>query len=286
LQKLIKVVFVFRIRQPFAAGIYYNLDPEQLKMQIASTYLHKFGPKKIKTEKSFGAIVPHDKLSLSGHISAWAYSKLEKANYILLGANHSGIGAKFAIVKEGLWRTPLGEISISSSVAEKIIVKSKILEFDVIAHEKEHSLEVQIPFLQHRFGNDFKIVPIVITNSFLDHDFVEMCEQIGEAIASVIKTEKEKWLVIASTNLTEGNTKNFAEKNDKKILAAIKTFDVEKIFKKMKDLRFCGYGAVLAAIAAAKALGAKSSKFLQYSNSFEVLKNPEDVAGYAAFLLI
>mgnify|MGYP001090956412 CR=1 FL=1 len=275
---------MFQVRQPFAAGIYYNLDPEQLKMQIANTYYHNLGPKKIKTEKSFGVIVPHDKLALSGHISSWAYSKLEKANYVLLGANHSQIGEKFAIVREGLWKTPLGEISISKDVAEKIIAKSKILEFDVTAHEKEHSLEVQLPFLQHRFGNDFKIVPIVITNSFLDQDFVEMCRQIGKAIASVIKNEKEKWLIIATTNLTEG-TKDLVNKNDKKILSAIKSFDAEKIFKKIRNLKFCGYGAVLAAVEAAKDLGAKTCKFLKYSNSFEILKNQDDVTGYAAFLL-
>lgn len=277
--------YMYIIRDPVAAGVFYNSDKFELAKEIESCFKHKLGPKEIKTQNVIAAIVPHDKLHLSGYISAWAYSKFEKANYIILGANHKRIGVKFAVMKEGLWKTPLGEIAINRRVAEKIINKSKIAQYDVTAHENEHSIENQLPFLQYRFGSDFNFVPISITNVFSDENFLEQCKSLGKAIADTTKAEKEKWIIIASTDFLQG-TKNYVEKTDKQLINLISSLDEKKILKEIseKNIFICGYGAILTTILSAKELGAKKVKVLSYGTSFDILRDPNSVTGYASII--
>lgn len=277
---------MFAIRPPSAAGIFYNLDKSMLTKEIEASFKHRLGPKQIKSEKLTAAIVPHDKLHLSGHVSAWAFSKIDKSNYIIIGANHNQIGSKFAVMREGMWKTPFGEVVVDPGVSQKIIDKTNLVEYDVIAHRDEHSVEMQLPFLQYKFGNDFKIVPIAITNSFADKDFVDACVYVGKNIANVVKSEQEDWTIIGTTDLSNGNHKN-VRKADKALLNAIMSLKPDKIFEAMikTNSHICGYGAVIATISAAKELGAKKSKLLQYANSFEVLQDPADVSGYASLII-
>ncbi len=277
---------MYAIREPRAAGFFYNADKNSLERDIEIFFKGKDGPKEIESEKFVALITPHDKYHLCGAICAWAFSKVEKANYVIIGPNHLGLGAKFAIMKEGLWKTPLGEIAISNRVAQKIIDKSKVVEYDVIPHENEHSIEVQLPFLQHRFGNDFKIVPIAISNSFEDKDFVENCKELGRAIAHATIGENEKWVLLATTDLSHG-FKNDVEKVDKILINSLKSLSEKKFFDAVhKNASYiCGYGAVMVALAAAKEMGAKKSKLLKYANSAEVLKDPKSVIGYASIII-
>lgn len=277
---------MFLIRDPVAAGIYYNADKNQLLKEVEGAFAHRDGPKTIKQKSVRAVISPHDKLHLSGHVSAWSYSRIGKSNYIIIGPNHEGLGATFAVMKEGLWKTPLGEVVVDTQNAKRLLEKSNVLGVDVTAHKTEHSIEMQLPFLQYMFGNDFKIIPISITNKFGDKNFVSSCKDIGRAIASLVKSEKENWTIVATTDFTRAE-KKFVEKNDQKIIGSIKSLSEKKFSDTVnKNKSFiCGYGAVIVAMSAAKALGAKKGELLKYATSYNVVPDTNEVAGYASIII-
>lgn len=272
------------IRRPVAAGTFYNLDPEMLRREIESCFKHKFGPKGVKTQKMIAAVVPHAGYIYSGAVASWVYSRMEKANYIILGPNHTGSGAKFAISKKELWKTPLGEVAIDERVADELIKECKLLDYDVIPHLYEHSIEVQLPLLQYRFGNDFKLVPISILNEFADDALLESCSVVGEGIAKVIKKRKEKWIVIASSDFSHYVEQKIAKETDLAVIKAIKKLDEKLFFEKIteKNASVCGFGPIAVAMIAAKELGAKKADLLKYATSGDVTEGSGPVVGYAA----
>ncbi|MEM7826128.1 MAG: MEMO1 family protein [Candidatus Aenigmatarchaeota archaeon] len=278
---------MFNIRRPIAAGSFYNLSEEGLKKQIAECFSHKLGPKIIKKQEFVAAVVPHAGYVFSGPIASWVYSKIEKANYVIIGPNHTGMGAEFAVMKNGLWKTPFGEVVIHEDFAEKLLKECKILEQDVIAHENEHSIEVQLPFLQYRYGNDFKFVPIAVLNEIADDVLLENCRIIGKAIANVIKKQKEKWIVLASSDFSHYVPHNTAKKVDLSLIKEIEKLDEEKFFRKIseKNASVCGFGSIAVAISAAKELGAKKAELLKYSTSGEITGDLSSVVGYAAIII-
>jgi AmmeMemoRadiSam system protein B len=277
---------MIRIRAPAVAGTFYNLDKEMLKKQIERCFAHKLGPKEIRQQSFTAAIVPHAGYEYSGPTAAWVYSKIEKANYVILGPNHTGLGARFALMKVGMWKTPLGEVIIDQEFAEKLL-ECKLLEFDVMAHENEHSIEVQLPFLQYRFGDDFKFVPISILNEFADETLLEACRVIGKGIASTIKKRKEKWIIIASSDFSHYVPQERATKTDKYVIKAILDLNEKDFFARIneKDASVCGFGPIAIAIVAAKELGAKKGELLKYSTSGDITGDLGAVVGYASIML-
>lgn len=275
------------IRPPVAAGTFYSLDPEMLKKQIESCFNHAIGPKRIKKQKIIAAIVPHAGYEYSGPIAAWTYSRMEKTNYIIIGANHSGMGSGFAIMKTGLWKTPLGEVVIKEDLAEKLIEKCKLIEYDVIAHQSEHSIEVQLPFLQYRFGSDFKFIPMCVMNEFADETLLESCMLVGKSIAEVIKKSDEKWTILASSDFSHYVPQEMAEKTDKYLIKAILKLDEKDFFARIneKSASACGFGAIATAIAAAKELGAKKAELLKYATSGNITEDFGSVVGYGSILM-
>ncbi len=278
---------MFILRPPAVAGTFYNLDPEMLKKQINSCFKHKLGPKTMKKEKILSAIVPHAGYVYSGPVAAWVYSRIEKANYVIIGPNHTGVGEKFALMKNGLWKTPLGEVAISEQMAEKIKKECKILEYDVLAHQYEHSIEVQLPFLQFRFGSDFKFVPISILNEFADETLLESCKLIGKGIANAIKSEKDRWIVLASSDFSHYVPHQTAKRIDKDLIKSIIRLNSKEFFEKIneKDASVCGFGPIAIAIEVAKNLGAKRGKLLKYATSGDITEEYGAVVGYAAIIL-
>jgi len=272
------------IRQPAVAGSFYNLDPEMLKRQISVAF-KKSLVEKIGMERGFvAAVVPHAGYEYSGAVAAHVYSRIERGNYIILGPNHTGIGADFALMKEGLWKTPLGEAVIDRDVAEKILGKCRIVEYDILAHQNEHSIETQLPFLQHRFGSDFKFVPICIRNEFPTEDFLEQCSVAGRGLAEVVKSEKNKWIIIASSDFSHFIPHNDATETDNYIIDSILKLDENGFFEKIveKNASVCGFGPIATAMIDAKRLGAKRGKLFGYATSGDVTGETESVVGYAA----
>jgi len=275
------------LRPPAFSGTFYNFDPEMLKKQIDSCFRHKIGPKTMKKQNLFAAIVPHAGYEYSGPVAAWAYSRMESANYIIIGTNHGGAGAPFAIMKEGIWKTPLGSVAINATMAEKLMKKCKLLEHDVIAHQSEHSIEVQLPFLQFRFGNDFNFVPISILNEYADDMLLDSCNLLGKSIANVLSRTKERWMIIAASDFSHYIPQTKAKHIDGEIIKSILKLDNKGMFALIADKQagVCGYGAIAAAVAAAKEMGAKKSELLKYATSGEITGDLESVVGYASIVI-
>ena len=276
------------VRPPAVAGMFYNLNSEMLKKQIKSCFNHKLGQKEIKEEKFIAAVVPHAGYSYSGPVASWVYSKIQKCNYIILGPNHRVFGSKFGIMREGVWKTPLGSVRIDDKFAKKLIENNPLLEYDVISHEAEHSIEVQLPFLQYRFGDNFEFVPICVINDYPSFDFLDECKIIGRAIANEIKKEKKKWIMLASSDFSHYIPYDDAYSTDNYIIDAILRLNEKDFFSRLqeKEASVCGFGPIAIAMAAAKQLGAKKGEMLKYATSGDVIGDKGAVVGYASIILI
>ncbi|MEM5874417.1 MAG: AmmeMemoRadiSam system protein B [Candidatus Aenigmatarchaeota archaeon] len=273
------------IREPAAAGSFYSLDKESLLKQIEnSIFKREFSPQTIKKESFKVCVVPHAGYDYSGPIAAHVYSRIEKANYIIIGPNHYGKGSKFSIYKKGMWKTPLGGILVDEEGSDELMKSNSLLDFDVLAHENEHSIEVQLPFLQFRFGSDFKIIPISVLNEFPDDELLKECKSIGTTIASFIK--KRNYILICSTDLSHYLPYEQCVEKDKKALDAIKKLNGKIFFEVLRkeNINACGFGPVAIAITVAKKLGNKKALVLKYANSGDVTKDKKVNVGYSAII--
>ena len=275
------------IRPPVVAGTFNNLNSEMLKKQIKACFDHKLGPKKIKEENFIATIAPHAGYLYSGPVAAWSYSRMKKANYIILGPNHTGMGSKFGVMREGVWKTPLGPAKIDEKIAKELIESCPLLEYDIISHESEHSIEVQLPFLQYRFNDNFKFVPICVLNEFPSFDFLEECKVVADAIANVIKKQKEKWIIIASSDFSHYIPYESAYSIDNYVIDAILRLDEKDFFSRLqeKNASVCGFGPIAIAIIATKKLGGKKGKLLKYATSGDVTFDRGAIVGYASIIL-
>jgi len=274
------------IRPPAVAGMFYDIDKEKLKKQIKSCFSRNLGLK-IKEQYFKACVVPHAGYFYSGPIAAQVYSKIKKANYIIIGPNHRSSGIKYAIMKTGEWKTPLGGVKINEKFTEQLMKKCPFLKNDPISHEPEHSIEVQLPFLQYRFGNDFSFVPILVTNYSPNHDFLRECKLIGKAIADVIRKQKEEWIVIASSDFSHNVPYEHAYQIDRYVIESIAKLNEEDFFKRIQERNasVCGFSGIAIAIAAAKCLGAKKGEILNYKTSGDIFGDRNNVVGYAGITL-
>jgi len=278
---------MLKIRRPCQAGAFYEGNAESLKLQIEDCFTHKFGPGKIREvikvgpRKVVGLVCPHAGYMFSGPVAVHAYYKLASDGkpdiVVVFGPNHTGYGSALAIVNDGFWRTPLGDVEVDSETANQIVRESRIVDVDESAHRFEHSIEVQIPFLQYLYGSDFKIVPIC----FLMQD-LSSAREVGQAVAKVLTGKNA--VIIASSDMTHYETQESAAKKDKLALEVVDTMDEAKFHSAVETHRIsaCGYGPIAALIAAAKILGAKEAKLLCYKTSGDITGDRSSVVGYAA----
>jgi AmmeMemoRadiSam system protein B len=276
-----------KIRRPCQAGAFYEGTAEALKKQIENCFLHKFGPGKILEaaevgpRKIVGLVCPHAGYMYSGPVAAHAYYRLALDGKpdiaVVFGPNHTGYGSGLAVMNEGVWRTPLGDVEVDSETANRIVHKSHIADIDDLAHRFEHSIEVQLPFLQYLYGSKFKIVPIC----FLMQDLAT-AKDIGKAVAEALAGKNA--VVIASSDMTHYEPQGSAAKKDMLALKAVEEMDEEKFYSTIEahGISTCGYGPISALIVAAKVLGAKEAKVLCYKTSGDITGDYSSVVGYAA----
>lgn len=276
-----------KVRRPTQAGAFYEGDAEALRKQIENCFLQKFGPRELpqvnKTDhrQVVGLICPHAGYMYSGSIAANAYFELaqdgQPDTVILLGPNHSGYGSALSLMNEGAWRTPLGDVKIDTKIANRIIQETRIVDVDDLAHRFEHSIEVQLPFLQYLYGSEFKFVPIC----FQMQDLSSALE-VGQAIAKVLA--QENGVVIASSDMTHYEPQAKAVSKDKAALKAVEAMDEKRFYSTIEtqNITACGYGPIAAVMTAAKGLGAKQAKLLCYKSSGDITGNYSSVVGYAA----
>lgn len=276
-----------KIRYPVVAGSWYAGTPNYLRKQIEGLFRHKLGPgsipsiAKVGLRTLVGLVVPHAGYMASGPIAAHAYHHLAidgKPDVIVIfGPNHTGYGSPLAIMNEGCWRTPLGEVEIDTKVANKILDFSEIIDVDEKAHDHEHSIELQLPFLQYLYGSEFKFVPV----SFMIQD-LQSSREVGKATALALKNENA--LVIASSDMTHYEPQKIAENKDKIAIDSVLKMDEEEYYHIIESYRIssCGYGPTIALITATKDLGSQKSKLLSYKTSGDVLGDRSAVVGYAS----
>ena len=266
------------IRSPAVSGRFYPSDPRELAQQIDS-----YAPRNNKAAAAARmCIVPHAGYMYSGHVAGAVYSSLKIPNRcILLGPRHFPRGEPLAILTKGKWKTPLGEALIDEELAGQIARACPRLRDDFTAHEREHSLEVQIPFLQ-RLAPDFRFVPIVLA-----FDRYPALEELGYAIARVVSKQTEPVLVIASTDMNHYESDEVTREKDGKAIEKILALDPRGLFDTVRGeaISMCGYAATVSALAAAVDLGAKEAKLIRYATSGDITGDHDEVVGYAGFTI-
>jgi len=276
-----------KVRRPFQAGTFYAGTAETLRTQIEQCFTHRLGPGKTpKTaddgpHKLVGFVSPHAGYMYSGPVAAHGFYNMALDGrpevIVILGPNHAGQGSPIAVMNEGVWRTPLGDAQIDTTIANLIVKESKIVDPDDTAHMFEHSIEVQIPFLQYLYGSNFRFVPI----DFLMQD-LESSREVGEAISKALMNKNAS--IIASSDMTHYEPQKTVEKKDQLVIDAAERMDENQLYSAIEDygITACGYGPIIALITAAKALGAKNAKLLCHATSGDVTGDYSAVVGYAS----
>ena len=268
-----------KIRKPAVAGQFYPSSSQELKNRI-ETLIDK------KAEKSdvIACMLPHAGYMYSGAVAAQTVSRINiKNKIILLGPNHTGYGRAYSIMTDGIWQTPLGEIKIDSNLAKSMLSRSRYLEEDSLAHTYEHSLEVELPFLQY-FKPDFEIVPIIVLS-----EEINILRDIGKDISYAIKdlNIRDSAMIVASSDMTHYEPQGQAAKKDKQAIQAILDLDEYELMERVQKLNIsmCGYAPVVVMLAAAKLLGAQKSSLIKYQTSGDITGEKDSVVGYAGIII-
>ena len=288
-------------RRATVAGQFYNGDKAHLEQQIEACFIDERGPKSLpeisKGDKPIkGVVVPHAGYVFSGAIAAHSYYYLASNGFadtfIILGPNHTGMGSGVSLMSEGSWETPLGNIPINESLAKKL--QKGIIDKDETAHLYEHSIEVQLPFLQFcAKDKTFDFIPIC-----MGMQDAETSKEIGKILANGIKNSNENIVIIASTDFSHVgfnymsmpssgmNVDDFAKKQDKLAIDQILNMNSEGLINTVHEnnITMCGYGPVAAMLTAAKLLGGKKVELLKYGTSYEVQPGSSCV-GYGALAI-
>jgi len=276
-------------RRPIASGQFYEANAEALKLQINSCFLSNLGPGKLPEvnfhshpRKIVGLVCPHAGYMYSGMVAASGFFELAKDGLpdtvIIFGPNHTGYGSGLSLMREGIWKTPLGNIQIDTELADVLLSETNIIDIDETAHRFEHSIEVQLPFLQYLYGNKFKIIPIC----FLMQDYNSAVE-VGSALIEALDTHNA--VVIASSDMTHYESAKQAEKKDHSALDAVTALDAHRFYETVEtqNITACGYAPITALITYAQGLNAQA-ELLSYHNSGDTSGDYSSVVGYASVL--
>jgi len=262
-------------RKPVVAGMFYPGTETGLKKELSELF-HD-----IRDESnSIGVVSPHAGYIYSGATAARAIASLKSVkSFVILGPNHNSMGPKFALMRQGTWQTPLGNCKIDPKLADSI--ECGFLEEDARVHAMEHSIEVQLPFLQHRFGAKFGFVPISVINLDFTDEFLSRCRELGKAIAKTVKGKEIG--IITSSDFSHYIPAGLAERIDRKAINSITKLDLKGFFSVLEknNASVCGYGPIAVLMAAAKQLGLKG-RLLEYTNSGKATGSLDSVVGYAA----
>jgi len=286
------------IRKASVAGQFYDEERTDLEQRIKECFLGRRGPGKLpvtnqRKKNIKGLVVPHAGYVYSGAIAAHSYYRLSDNGFadtfIILGPNHTGYGSGVSIMTEGSWETPLGIVPINESLAEQL--RKGIIDKDESAHRYEHSIEVQLPFLQFSARDKkFDFIPICMAMQ----DF-ETSQEAGKILADAIKNSKRDIVIVASSDFSHAGfnymsmppagmrVDKYAEKQDKLALDQIIKMDPKGLIETVErnGITMCGYGPVAAMLTASKLLGAKQVELLKYGTSYEVQPGSSCV-GYGA----
>jgi AmmeMemoRadiSam system protein B len=265
------------LRHPAVAGRFYPLDREELLRELDA-----FLPPSGVSKPVLGCIAPHAGYIYSGGVAGAVYAAIDvPRRCLVLCPNHTGKGRPLAIMSTGAWETPLGSVPIDALLAGALKQQLPLLTEDSEAHRSEHAIEVQLPFLLRR-NPHFSFVPVALgTGQF------EVLEQLGNAVADVLKQQSEPVLMIASSDMNHYENDRITREKDRKAIAQILTMDARGLFDVVtnEDISMCGFGPAVVMLTAAKRLGATSAELVRYATSGDVSGDREMVVGYAGVVV-
>ena len=279
-----------QVRKPAVAGQFYPSDPKELSELIDACYLHRIGPgiepPAPPTKSGLVAVVcPHAGFIYSGPVAAHSYlhvSSLRKPDLIVVvGPNHYGIGSGVSTFKEGEWETPLGRMRVDPLAAKVLADSAEIVAFDPDAQRLEHSLEVQLPFLQKIYGDSVPFLPISLV--FQDMDTTR---PVSRALAQVVRGRRA--VLVASSDFTHYEPAEEAKEKDAALIQQILKMDVQGFYSTLesRNVTACGFGAIATIMETARALGLSRAELLKYASSGDTSGDNLQVVGYGALRFV
>lgn len=265
------------VRRPFVAGHFYPGDEAGLRRDVES-----FLQPASEVKDALGVIVPHAGYMYSGAVAGRVFSRVHlPRRLVILGPNHTGLGRPVAVMARGLWETPLGSALIDETLAGLILDLARMAEPDEAAHRAEHSLEVQIPFLQ-TMRRDFLFAPVCIGTSRID-DLLAL----GDSIATAAESLAEPVGIVMSTDMTHYEPAERAKEKDRLAIGRMTELDSEGLHAVVHEheISMCGSGPVIAGLRALKRMGARSAELIAYANSGDTSGDYREVVGYAGLVV-
>jgi MEMO1 family protein len=269
-------------RKPVVAGSFYPGDPKELEREI-DRYLADAGEKKL-SGSIIGVISPHAGYIYSGPVAAHSFNELKGLDArvaVVLAPSHRARFAGASVVPEGTFETPLGSVTVDAPLGTALMEKEGF-GFIKEAQQYEHSLEVQVPFLQKVLAG-FTIVPIVVGTTD-----IHTCRSIAAGLSGALAAEKRKWIMVISTDLSHYHSYAQAKKLDGAFMDSLRSFDVDAVERTIAagKAEACGEGPVLAGLMACRDLGARGVEILKYANSGDTAGGRDQVVGYLAAAIV
>ncbi len=265
------------IRKAVFANDWYPGDPDRLLAALKS-YVRE----PLLEEHATAVVSPHAGYHYSGHVAGEVYRRAcVPDTVVVLCVNHHGLGARASILCSGFWETPLGRVPIEQAFAERLLERVPFLEEDPLAHSREHSLEMQVPFLQYR-NPEFRLVPICLQRL----DYTE-CSVLGKALAAGVRESTGPVLLVASTDMTHFEPQEVAERKDRLAIERILAVDPRGLYETVTTNRIsmCGFIPTTVVLRACRDLNALQGKLVRYATSGDVSGDRESVVGYAGILI-
>lgn len=269
------------IRRPAVAGRFYSANAQRLRAEVEMLTTLPAVPGQQAAESrisAVGCISPHAGYSYSGPVAGALYRRLDlPRRCVILCPNHTGQGEPLAIMSEGAWRTPLGDAPIDEEMAAALKFATPLLREDPGAHQFEHALEVQLPFLQV-LRPDFQFTPIAVGTSHF-----ESLSALGNAIADVLAGLPEPALVIASSDMNHYEGDEVTRTKDRRAIEQVLALDPRGLYETVRhgQISMCGYAPATVMLTAARKLGATKAEVVRYATSGDVSGDRDTVVGYA-----
>jgi MEMO1 family protein len=266
------------IRKPAVAGRFYPANSKDLLFE-----LNKFVHPVDHPAKAIGVMAPHAGYMYSGHVAGAVYSAVQiPRRNIVLCPNHTGRGVPLSIMQSGEWETPLGKMQIDEELCTALMAADPDLEDDTAAHQFEHALEVQLPFMRHVGGLDVTFVPITVGTGSWKH-----LSDLGRAIGEVVQKVAPDALIIASSDMNHYESDAITRVKDRKAIDRILDLDALGLYDvvEREDISMCGYGPATAMLTAARMLGASKAELVKYATSADVSGDFDRVVGYAGMTI-
>jgi len=264
-------------RSPAVAGRFYPGDDKSLRLSIQELC----GTAAISKKKVLAAVSPHAGYVYSGGVAGETLGQIDvPETVVLLGPNHTGKGNPVGL-STATWKMPMGAVPVDRNFAQDLLNETDYIDEDELAHRYEHSLEVQIPFLQIQQPN-LSIVPISIS-----HISYQVLDEIAMVLAAVIKASGKEVLILASSDMTHYEPRAAAEKKDHYVLKKLADMDPSILYRSVTGHRIsmCGIMPVTVALITALELGATKTELVRYTDSGEITGDTEQVVGYAGVLI-